>query len=342
MNSSQFPPYSDNFTNLTELCRYSINSVYSSQFTACLRSFLSESIALTVINALMILITVIANTIVIYLLVNRSCTRLIFDRILISHAVVNLLTNLLDLPFYHMQLIFNYFPFDKYTCFVHLIIDHSTSTIEISHFIYMSYARLRCILAPRSYQNEMLIKYPKLIIALIWSGVTIFWTPIVYFFSFSIYIEGDCAVTYGNKYMGITTVLIGYILPLCFTIGTSNFVLISISRSKNFIYKPTKSLNTIRDDTKNSTSTRVSLNASFYLSHIKKIVLNNPQVKLSIITIVFNVCYFPYSTMLVVDAVCSCAGYYVYVITEMFCFSASMWNPILILILNFKYFTKKV
>ena len=122
----------DNRTiNHGKLCQNNLTSTYSKGFAECLEYFLMDSIALTIINCFMTVITFIANAIVIFLLFRRKNKQTVFDRILLSHAFVDMMTNLIDLPIYHINSIFHYFPFGRNVCFFHLIIDHSSSTIEV-------------------------------------------------------------------------------------------------------------------------------------------------------------------------------------------------------------------
>jgi hypothetical protein len=123
---------SNNFTiNQGEFCHNNLTSSYSKAFTECLVYFLVDSMTLTIINSLMALITFIANSIVIFLLFRRNNKQTVFDGILLSHAFVDMMTNSIDLPIYHINSIFNYFPFGKGMCFFHLTIDQSSSTIEV-------------------------------------------------------------------------------------------------------------------------------------------------------------------------------------------------------------------
>lgn len=127
----------NNFTlNQGEFCHNNLTSSYSKGFTECLVYFLLDSMALTIINSLMAVITFIANSIVIFLLFRRNNKQTVFDGILLSHAFVDMITNSIDLPIYHINSIFNYFPFGKGMCFFHLIIDQSSSTIEVIFFKY--------------------------------------------------------------------------------------------------------------------------------------------------------------------------------------------------------------
>ena len=196
--------------------------------------------------------------------------------------------------------------------------------------------RLRCILAPKAYLKEWLIKYSNVVILLMWILGLGFWAPIVYFFNYKFWSNGQCLIDYNdNKSIGISIVLIGYHVPLFFNLGTSIFVLVNIGRAKGISKQSVRtnlSTRGIRNETGNTNS---------YLNKIVKLIFNNPQVKLSIITFVFTLCYLPYSFELLLETACSCERDLTSLVTDLICFSASMWNPLLILILNYKYFIRE-
>ena len=73
------------------------------------------------------------------------------------------------------------------------------------------------------------------------------------------------------------------------------------------------------------------------IEQVKILIFDNAQVKLTIVVCVFIVCYLPYATLLIVDSFIYVSPLTVY-ITDILAYSASMWNPVLILILNYKFF----
>ena len=115
----------NNYSDQNEFnCENNFTQIFTPNFNECLNYFLKKSLALTIINFSMVIITTVANIILIYLLVKKNCTAIVFDRILLSHAFVDLITNLFVLPLFHLIIIFNSFPFGKYACFYYLILDN--------------------------------------------------------------------------------------------------------------------------------------------------------------------------------------------------------------------------
>ena len=312
-------------------CEKNLTTIYSSYFGECLKHFLTQSIPLTIIDASMVVMTTWANFQLMYLLVKNNCIQTVFGRIFFSHALVDLVMNLFDLPLYHILTIFKSFPLGKAVCFYYQIIDNSLSSIEILHFFYMSYCRTRCILAPKVYHNEFLIKHSNSLIAFIWIICTMYWTPLVYFYSFKVYVEGSCSLIYTNPYVAILIISIGYHLPLFFTVGTAIFFLIAV-KAKMSTFQQSAFGNKRRLARKRPTQ----------LSQTKKLSFDNPQVKLSIVIFVFIACYFPYATALIVLQFEEVpVSSIVYIFTSCLAYSASLWNPVLILTLNYKLFNKK-
>ena len=325
-----------NYSDLTTIsvyfnCEINLTTISSPYFNQCLKYFLIKSLPLTIISFSIVIISTLTNLILIYLLIKKNCTQIVFDRILLSHAFVDLLTNLFDLPVYHIIIIFNTFPFNRITCFYYLTMDNCTSTIEILHFFYMSYARIRCVLAPKLYQNEFLILQSNRILASIWAMCVIFWTALVYIYSIKDFEEGMCNLNFKYPYAGIIYILIGYYFPLLFTIGATIFVILVI-KTKLFLNN--------QYSIRSSKSRRLTNKQNSLLNSISTHLFKSPQMKLAIISFVFVVCYFPSATILLINAFKGrTAVRFNY--TDILAFSASMWNPILILTLSYKFFIKK-
>lgn len=295
-----------------------------SLFAACLLHRLKATVAYSLVDFSLVLVTTLANLLLIYLLVKKNCTHIVFDRILISHAFVDLITNLFDLPLYHFMVIFGYFPFNALICFYYNVIDNSTSTIAIVHCIYMAYARIRCVRSPMAFHREWAIRYSNQLLSAIWACSVIFWVLIAYYYSFEVFVRGQCQIKFANAYMGILIICMGYHLPLMFTVASTCYVIFSIRHK--FAYKQRKNQQQI---------TR--------LNRMRAFLFGNPRVKLSIIMFVFVACYFPYAMVLLVEAAFG-EGVAIpdvtYYALDLIAYSSSTWNPILILVLNYKFFTK--
>ena len=73
---------------------------------------------------------------------------------------------------------FGYWPLPRWMAIIWSSYDNSINTITNLNMLYMSWARLRGIVAPTKYKDEWLIKNRKLVLILIWVIGLGTWTPI--------------------------------------------------------------------------------------------------------------------------------------------------------------------
>ena len=82
-----------------------------------------------------------------------------FDKIMISHATVDFMIGLCDFPFFILAVIFGYWPFNKILCIYWVAMDNALGSLEIISVLLMTWAIIRCILAPTTYLKENIIKH---------------------------------------------------------------------------------------------------------------------------------------------------------------------------------------
>ena len=225
-------------------------------FIQCAFYYLNKALPRTMFFVLVIFVTIVANLVCIVLLTKKIKVKSVFDKIIIAHAFVDLVTNTIALPSYLFFSTFGYWPFGEFMCYYWVVLDNGTCTCTILHFIFMSYARLRCIFAPRTYDNEILIKYTYITVAFLWLFSGGFWIAV--------------SVT---------------------MIQTKKF------NKKN--KKPTAS-------TKKEQKLKLSDMLILRLVSLKKLVFENAQVKLSIITTIFVGLYLPFPTSWVINSIYPC------------------------------------
>ncbi len=153
------------------------------EFSNCYQYFFHINISASILTIILIVATVILNLLVIvFIKKNKKNGLSAFDQILLGHAIVDGLTGLVDVPFYHVYSIFKYWPLSPLSAKIWSSYDNSINTVTNLHMIYLSYSRLRAIKSPRSYSTEFLLKKPALIMAFIWLISFIIWTPIAFTF----------------------------------------------------------------------------------------------------------------------------------------------------------------
>ena len=306
-------------------------------FIQCALYYLNIALARTLFFVLVIFVTIVANLVCIVLLIKKIKVKSVFDKIIISHAFVDLVTNTIALPSYLFFSTFGYWPFGEFMCYYWVVLDNGTCTCTILHFIFMSYARLRCIFAPRTFDNEILIKYTYITVAFLWLFSGGFWIAVSVTMIRNNYIDGNCFLPYDPPVIAMLIMILGVILPLLFCIGVTIYMSITINRTKKFNKKNKKTT----ASTKKEQNIKLSDMLILKLVKLKKLIFENAQVKLSIITIIFVGLYLPFPTSWVINSIYPCVpdawldGFY------LMSYSNSMINPIVLLILNFRFFKKQ-
>ena len=134
----------------------------------CYEYHFCQSIISSLLSILLIIGTIISNSLVIMLIKRNSLKLTIFDKILIGHSIVDGLTGLIAMPFYHIYFVFGYWPLGTIIGKLWSSFDNSINTITNVHMLYLSWSRLRSIQYPRSYNAEFLLKRPNLLMVTIW------------------------------------------------------------------------------------------------------------------------------------------------------------------------------
>lgn len=106
--------------------------------------------------------------VLIYRKPNKNVKLLCFDQIYIGHAIVDGVTGLVDIPFFHIENFFGYWPFGNAFSVSWASFDNSINTITALHMLYMSYVRMRSLKCPMTFYNELLIRKPKLTMLFMW------------------------------------------------------------------------------------------------------------------------------------------------------------------------------
>ena len=149
------------------------------QFFECYQFFFLNNLIESILSWLLIFSTIFANSFVIILIHRNSDKITIFDQILIYHALLDGLTGLIDIPIYHINSIFGYWPLSPIIATLWSIYDASINTAINLNMLYLSWSRLRSIQNPTSYVTEFIFKHSIYVMISIWLVSFLIWTPIV-------------------------------------------------------------------------------------------------------------------------------------------------------------------
>ena len=177
----------------------------------CYEYHFCQSVISSVLSILLIVGTIISNSLVIMLIKRNSLKLTIFDKILIGHSIVDGLTGLIAMPFYHIYFVFGYWPLGTIIGKLWSSFDNSINTITNVHMLYLSWSRLRSIQYPTSYNAEFLLKRPNLLMVTIWFLSFIMWVPIVVIFDLE---YSSLNLDYKNPVIGVAFVFLFWFLPL--------------------------------------------------------------------------------------------------------------------------------
>jgi hypothetical protein len=291
----------------------------------------AESLAILLI----IIMVTISNILAIFLLSRKSKTKTVFDKILISHAVMDLITGAIVLPNYFLIATFHFWPLSKGLCMFYVSLDNTMATLCTFHILYMSWVRIRCIKAPKEYTNEASVKYPINVIILMSILTLIFWLPVSIVLVNQFYEDGSCYIEFKPQFLSAIVILFGWIVPVIFIIIITIFIMAILIERKTIKKARFKATNKDRSSS-SSTSNQESFNKA------KSKFISNPQVKLSIIISAFCIQYLPYSLVWLIVTFCNeCVSDLLFEITYLMTFSASFTNPFILLVLNPSFFKSK-
>jgi len=300
----------------------------------CYPYFVSKSILLTILEMGLGIATVICNMIVFKMINNKKEKKVVFDIILMSHAIVDGVVGGIDLPFYHIYTIIGKWPFGKVPCILWNSLDSSINAISIMHMLYMSWVRLMSVIQPKTYLQQKIIKHPIIASLLCWLIGLFIWTPVNIGYITSNYTEGQCNIPYNPVYIQLIITFSTWFLPLIIIVCMLLYLMraLKIKNSKKKIMLKSNVSNAVTGFT-NITKIAITQSATNNKSNAKKKQLK-AETKLSIILIVYLVQWVPSCLIGMIDSMCKCVPVGIITLTYWLTFTVSLTDPILILGLN--------
>ena len=73
----------------------------------------------------------------------------------LSYTILDCITGLIDITFYHVYTLFAYWPFDLTSSRIWFSYDNSVNTISCFHMLYICWSRLRCVQKPVPYKKRI-------------------------------------------------------------------------------------------------------------------------------------------------------------------------------------------
>jgi hypothetical protein len=303
------------------------SNMTAEEFLACLSYLIPKHLPLTIAVLVIMIGSVLLNPAVIILLTCKGKCKTVFDDILTSHAVINFLAGSVDLFFYLIAWLFSAWNFGKYTCVFWLALDNMLATSEIIHVLYLGWVRVRCVLKPKSYTKDLMVKHSTWVLVSAWLAPLALWlVPIVKQID-STFGDQTCEILLIPSVLSAVVVFVSFIAPLVLIAVSTVFIVIKLNASENRLARGRST-----QPRRNSSLRRRSSSQRGFHVHFQT------QRKLSVIISVFLLQYSPYSIMWFVDILCSdCVPSLLYTALLLMTFTPGLTNPLLIIVLNFKH-----
>ena len=324
MNNSK-PDVILNSTLLLECLKHqTLNSI--NEFIKCYNTLYAYHWGRATVEIILATLVVTLNSFVIFILLRNGKRKNLFDKILIGHCIVDGITGLVAIPFFHFRDLFGYWPFGESLANFWAIFDNAINVITNLHMLYMTWVRFRSITAPNTYENEILAKMPKLVFVLIWLIGYIFWIPVV--FSYGL-IDYSVHVNYNSPIAGSLLIFFSWFLPLSGIIILSVTVLVILNRRTRQKHDLTKIQQTMIEPRNNHyilQRIRFALRKLFHLG---------PQIRFQIIIISYCLQWFPSCLIAIIDPLCNgCVESNVSGAIYWLTYTVCITDPLVILIFN--------
>ena len=279
------------------------------------------------------------NLILIYLLLTKTEIT-VFDKIITIHALIDWLLCFIDYPFMILSVYFNYWPFSKWLCIVWLIVDNSLGTLEIYTLLLMSWVRLRCILAPRSYLNELIVKHIFKFIVAMWFVIFSIWTSGIIYMLLKNFYQEFCDTDFELQSINITVLFVCFLAPLSLVAMATIYTSFIMYQKKSIFNNFSKSsdhapANVAKSEVKSKRKPKLVIQSRKY-----KLKLS-PQIKLTIIITIFSAQYVPYYISWFTYLICEeCVSTDLYNILSLLSYFPSIVNPVVMFSLNKSLFKR--
>jgi hypothetical protein len=251
---------------------YNCSQTQTGFFFKCYAELCQENLAHTILIYIFYITTIGLNLFVLIsaIIVSRSHRikhqSVLFDLILLSQTMANMLSGAINVPAFHVYYLFSYtWPLGYLTEKIWLVFEMTLIFVITFNWLYLCYVRLRSIQNPRGFQTEKLIKKPYFCLLIIWLLGVLIWSSIV--IGFGIVDTKKIKINFAPTYIQAVFVSLLWLLPLCLTLAIAVrfiYLLDKLEKKKIFYSNRSRSnqIASINDlSTKETTKSSVKLNA---------------------------------------------------------------------------------
>jgi hypothetical protein len=274
------------------------------EFLHCYALFTSMYPTRAALELLLIVFAIFFNALVIIMIYYNSISWTVFDQVLIGHCLIQEITAVVDIPFFHIQDMFGYWPLPKVTTYLWASYDNNVNTTCNLTMAYMCWARLRSIVAPVNFKSELLLRYPRLTLALIWMiGLTI-WIPITVVYNNA---EYTASLAYDPTYLVTVFNSIFWFLPIALVFVFSVYIIILLNQRT--LRQLSMQIFRNKIEPRERSLARVSLSPSISLQPANtrsKRVWFSPQARFLMIILIYWVQWLIPCVITLMHGICDC------------------------------------
>lgn len=330
----------------------------------CYRLLYTLRWELNTAEILLALLIVAFNSLVVVLLATKkkqqTTTKIsIFDKLMIAHCIVDGLTGLLDVPFFHFNHVLGFWPFGTPFSLAWTSFDNGINVITNLHMLYMTWIRFRSIRAPNTYEKEILSQYPLYVSIGIWLLGLCIWIPITFSYGVA---DFSTNINFKPVWVEVLLIFITWFSPLIAIIVLAAFILMILNeRNKRVAHMKRASLPSmvthttaafpaarsdpaVDNDGASTTMAATAATASASIKSkwrrsqlarkIRSHMRLGPQIRFEIIILSYWLQWFPSCLMAVVDPLCMCVPSSLSATVYWLTYTVCLTDPLVILIFN--------
>jgi hypothetical protein len=197
------------------------------EFWKCYLYLFPHDLGDNIFGIVCVVLIVSCNAYAILMLLTKAERLTIFDKIMAGHCLTDFVVGLFDGPFFQIINVFGYWPLSKWPAYLWTAYDAASVPIQCLHMLYITWARYRSIKAASTYQTELLLRRPIVVMSLIW------------LYSFAFYFsatfglgESDFSYSYNvpANYMSFIFNVLNWFVPLTGILILAICILILLSR----------------------------------------------------------------------------------------------------------------
>ena len=183
-------------------------------------SSLTEAILISLVVAILAVVTIIGNLLVIIAFKIEKQLQTISNYFLLSLAVADLTIGLVSMPLFTMYLVIGHWPLGSLFCDIWLSIDYTMSNASAAGLLLISFDRYLSVTRPLTYRAKRTSRKVIMMICTSWVISVLLWTPWIFAWP---YLEGkrtvpekECYIQFlhSNAYVTIGTHLIAFYIPV--------------------------------------------------------------------------------------------------------------------------------